>query len=314
MKVRFWGVRGSIPTPLSSRQIQSRIAAVVQRIEPHHLENQQSRERFLHDLPPYIMGTVGGNTTCLEVRLKDNTTIIIDAGSGIRELGAALKKQGEHIRVYHILFTHFHWDHIQGLPFFAPQVYDPRCEIHFYSPVPNLKAILEEQMQKPYFPISMESMNAVLFFHKLKGNTMDIGPVTVSWRPMKHPGNSYSYKIQEEDSAFIFSSDTELVQGDFIENPENTAFYRGVDSLIMDSQYTLDEAIEKYDWGHSSYSLAVDFAVTWGIRKLYLFHHEPQYDDKKLYSIEQSARWYLNHQKDSNLEIYSAIEGMEFEL
>ena len=314
MKVRFWGVRGSIPTPLSYRQIQSRIAAVVQRIEAHHLESQESRERFLHDLPPYIMGTAGGNTTCLEVRLSDDTMIIIDAGSGIRELGAFLKKRGEHIRVYHVFFTHFHWDHLQGLPFFAPQVYDPRCEIHFYSPFPNLREILGNQMREPYFPVSMESMKAVLFFHHLKGNTMDLGQSSVSWRKMKHPGSSYSYKIQEGGSSFIFSSDTELVEEDFKVTPENSLFYSDVDTLIMDSQYTLDEAIEKYDWGHSSYSLAVDFAVAWKIRRLYLFHHEPQYDDKKIYSIEQSARWYLDHQKNSSLEIHSAVEGMEFEI
>jgi len=314
MKVRFWGVRGSIPTPLSSRQIQSRIAAVVQRMEPHHLESQQSREKFLHDLPPYIMGTVGGNTTCLEVRLRDDTMIILDAGSGIRELGAVLKKRGEHIRVYHIFFTHFHWDHLQGLPFFAPQVYDPRCEIHFYSPVPDLHKILGDQMRKPYFPITMDSMNAVLFFHQLKGNTMHLGPAQLSWRKMKHPGSSYSYKIEEAGGSFIFSTDTELVEEDFMENQDNSAFYANVDTLIMDSQYTLDEAIEKYDWGHSSYSLAVDFAVAWGMRRLYLFHHEPQYDDKKLHSIEQSARWYLDHQKKSSLEIHSAIEGLEFEI
>ena len=314
MKLTFWGVRGSIPTPLSSSMIQSRIAAVLQRIEPHHLVSQLSRERFLNDLPPYLMGTVGGNTTCLEIRLKDDTVIIIDAGSGIRELGASLKKHGEHVRVYHIFFTHFHWDHIQGLPFFAPQVYDPRCEIHFYSPVANLKSILEAQMKAPYFPIGMQSMIAALFFHQLKAREIGLGSCRIAWRKMKHPGSSYSYRISEENRTLIFSTDTELVEEDFARDGENTAFYQNANVLVMDSQYTLDEAIEKYDWGHSSYSLAVDFATAWGIETLYLFHHEPRYDDKKIYGIEKSARWYLNHQKNRSLEIRCAREGAQIEI
>lgn len=314
MKLRFWGVRGSIPTPLSSEQLESRIAAVVQRIEPHHLESQRTREKFLHELPAYLMGTVGGNTTCIEIRLNDDTMIIIDAGSGIRALGASLKKQGDHIRTYHIFFTHFHWDHIQGLPFFAPQVYDPRCEIHFYSPVANLKSILADQMQEPYFPIGMDAMSAALFFHHLTGRALRLGRAEISWRKMKHPGSSYSYKIQEAGRSLVFSTDTELIEEDFRQDSATTEFYREVDVLIMDSQYTLDEAIEKYDWGHSSYSLAVDFAVAWGIQSLYLFHHEPHYDDKKIYSIEQSARWYLNHQKNDQLNILCAMEGLEIDL
>ncbi len=314
MRVRFWGVRGSIPTPLSSAQIQSRIAAAVQRIEPYHLESMASREKFLSELPEYIMGTVGGNTTCLEINLSDDTMIIIDAGSGIRELGNQLRRQDKHIRVYHIFFTHFHWDHLQGLPFFAPQVYDSRCEIHFYSPVENLKSILEKQMQQPFFPIGMESMNAAISFHHLKAKEIRLGTSRISWRKMKHPGSSVSYKVTEEGKSVIFSTDTELVQDDFIHTEDNIRFYSNADALIMDSQYTLDEAIEKYDWGHSSYSLAVDFAAAWKVKRLFLFHHEPHYDDKKLYGIEQSARWYMHHQKSRDLQIELAVEGKEFSL
>ena len=314
MKVKFWGVRGSIPTPLTSRQIQSRISAVVQRIEPYHLESQKTREKFLSELPEYLMGTVGGNTTCLEIRLNDDTIIIIDAGSGLRELGTELKQRNEHIRVYHLFFTHFHWDHLQGLPFFAPQVYDHRCEIHFYSPVKGLKNILEKQMQQPFFPIGMESMNAAISFHHLKAKEISLGNARISWRKMKHPGSSVSYKVSENGKSVIFSTDTELVQEDFLQTEENIRFYNNADTIIMDSQYTLDEAIEKYDWGHSSYSLAVDFAAAWKIKRLYLFHHEPHYDDKKLSGIEQSARWYMRHQKSKDLHIELAVEGNEFYL
>lgn len=169
-------------------------------------------------------------------------------------------------------------------------------------------------MREPYFPIGLDAMSAALFFHHLKGSSMRLGEAEISWRKMKHPGSSYSYKIKEGGRALVFSTDTELIEADFLEQPETSRFYRDVEVLIMDSQYTLDEAIEKYDWGHSSYSLAVDFAVAWDIENLYLFHHEPHYEDKKIFTIEQSARWYLNHQKNHHLNIICAREGLEIEL
>ncbi len=118
MKIRLWGVRGSIPTPLSSNQIQRKISAVVQRIQEDDLKSPEKRESFLSSLPDSIFGTVGGNTTCVESRLDDDTMIIFDAGSGLTKLGNDLFHRNKHIREYNIFFTHFHWDHIQGLPFF----------------------------------------------------------------------------------------------------------------------------------------------------------------------------------------------------
>ena len=311
MYVRFWGVRGSIPTPLSSTQIQSKIAAAVQRISPEDLLTPETRESFIASLPPDIMGTVGGNTTCIETRLEDDTIIVFDAGSGIRRLGGMLKTRREYRREYHIFFTHFHWDHIHGLPFFAPQAFDPGCTITFYSPVENLRQILEAQMQLPYFPITMKDMKAQMKFVHLKDMPYEIGRSKVYWRSMKHPGGCFSYKIVEDGRQFVFSTDTELTESDFIRTPANSDFYQGVNLLILDTQYTLDEAIEKYDWGHSSYSLAVDFAAEWDVEKLVLFHHEPSYEDAKMYGILKSAKWYLRHLDHDGLSVYLAREEME---
>lgn len=314
MKVKFWGVRGSIPTPLTPMQIQSKIAAVVERIKPDDLKSPETREAFLAGLPSYIMGTAGGNTTCIEVDLSDGTIIIIDCGSGLRELASLLKKQNDYIRHYHIFFTHFHWDHLQGLPFFAPIAYDPRCSITFYSPVEDFEEYIRDQMKYPYFPVTMDVMNAKIEFVVLKNSPIKIGTGTVMWRNVKHPGSCYSYKITENDSSMIFSTDTELTEKDFEKNDMNRRFYQSTHTLIIDSQYTLDEAIEKYDWGHSSYSLAVDFASAWDIKNLYLFHHEPLYDDRKIYSILKSARWYLKHLEKKGVTINLAVENLELTL
>jgi phosphoribosyl 1,2-cyclic phosphodiesterase len=314
MKVRFWGVRGSLPTPLTPSQIQNKITAVVQRIKQKDIQDTESRVQFLHSLPPFLFGTVGGNTTSIEIRLSDDTLIIIDCGSGIRELANSLKIRREHIRNYHIFFTHFHWDHIMGLPFFTPQAYDPRCSITFYSPVKGFESFLREQMKYPYFPITMDVMNATLRFVEIENSPMKISNALIYWKEVKHPGGCYSYKFVEQGKAFIFSTDTELTEKDFVHTEENTGFYEKVDVLAIDSQYTLDEAIEKYNWGHSSYSMTVDFATEWKIKHLVLFHHEPLYQDNKIYSILNSAKWYKNHLESGEIRISIAREEMEIQL
>jgi phosphoribosyl 1,2-cyclic phosphodiesterase len=199
------------------------------------------------------------------------------------------------------------------LPFFDP-AYIPGYELHFYSPVKHLEKTLRSQMEIPYFPVTMDAFGAKLFFHQIDENPVKISDALITWRRVKHPGGCFSYKISENGKNFIFSTDTELTERDFRRNEENNAFYENTDLIVIDSQYTLGEAIEKYDWGHSSYSLAVDFAAEWKIPKLVLFHHEPKYEDKKLYKILNSAKWYEKHIEFSNLEIYLAKEELEFSL
>ncbi len=313
MKIIFWGVRGSIPTPLTALQLQSKIAAVVQRVESKDITDSEARAKFLAELPPYLIKTIGGNTACIEIRLSDNKLIIFDAGSGIRELGRKIIKTKEKIKHFHLFFTHFHWDHIQGIPFFEP-IFKPGCKISFYSPIKEFSKYLQEQMKYPYFPVNMDVMRAEKEFKELNDKSIKIGQAVVEWRKMKHPGDSYSYKITEGNKSIIFSTDTELTEKDFLRNKENSDYFQNTDLIVMDSQYTLDEAIEKYDWVHSSYSLAVDFANEWNIPKLVLFHHEPKYDDKKMFSILNSSIGYQKHLKSSNMKIYLASENLEIEI
>jgi len=314
MKVKFWGVRGSIPTPLSPETIRRRIAAVVMRARPADLASPESREAFLAGLPPQLFGTVGGNTTCLSIRTAANRLIIIDAGSGIRELSASLARSQENIRDFHILFTHFHWDHLQGLPFFAPAGYARGNRLFFYSPREGLREILEAQMRHPYFPVGMEAMGAEKHYLRLREPPLRLGGAEIVWREMKHPGGCVAYRFSEAGRSLIFATDSELSAEDFRRSPENAAFFQDVDVLVLDSQYTLGEAIEKYDWGHTSYSMAVDFAAEWGIRTLVLFHHEPLYNDRKIHSILNSAKWYQARVHSRPLEVRLAAEGLELDI
>jgi phosphoribosyl 1,2-cyclic phosphodiesterase len=313
MQIRFYGVRGSLPAPQLPSQIRSKISAILERLTPDDLAGPENRERFLAGLPPWLFGTVGGNTPCVCVRLKESGDVLVfDAGSGMRELGNDVSREKPRPRKYHVFFSHFHWDHLQGLPFFNP-AYDPAVSMAFYSPKPNLESILHGQMNLPYFPVNMEAMNSTKTFHTLSVPSRVAGAV-VTWKKMNHPGDSYSYKVDDGKHRFIYATDTELSADDFIKNDENTAYFSGADLIVIDAQYTLGEAIEKYNWGHSAFSLAVDFAANWGIQHMVLFHHDPAYDDRKLFNILQSARWYTERMNIKGVRISLAMEGMEISL
>jgi phosphoribosyl 1,2-cyclic phosphodiesterase len=313
MKIRFWGVRGSLPAPQLPAQIKSKISAILERLTPEDIADPESRERFLAGLPPWLFGTVGGNTPCVSVDLGNSKELIVfDCGSGLRELGIAQSQEKPKTSHYHIFFSHFHWDHINGLPFFNP-AYDPSVTVDFYSPKKNLEAALIGQMTSPYFPVHMESMGCKKIFHFMEDPVI-LDHVTIDRKKMNHPGDSYSYMVNDGKHRFIYATDTELSAADFMKTDENTAFFRNADLIVIDCQYTLGEAIEKYNWGHSAFSLAVDFAANWGIKHMVLFHHDPTYNDRKLFNILQSARWYTERMNIKGIELTLAMEGMEINL
>jgi phosphoribosyl 1,2-cyclic phosphodiesterase len=310
MRVQFWGVRGSLPSPQLPSQIREKISTILERITPEDIAGPESRKKFLAELPPWLFGTVGGNTPCVSVSGGDpKNRLIFDCGSGLREMGIAMDREKPKPAHYDIFLSHLHWDHIQGLPFFGPG-YDPSVKLDFYSPMKNIEAAFNGQMSSPFFPVHMQSMGSEKEFHLLEQETI-IGDMTVSYKKLSHPGDSYSFKVNDGKRSFIYATDTELSADDFMKTEENTAYFANADLVVMDSQYTLGESIEKYNWGHSAFSMGVDFAANWGVKHLVLFHHDPTYDDRKLFSILQSAKWYAERMNTRGITISLAMEGME---
>ena len=170
-------------------------------------------------------------------------------------------------------------------------------------------------MTQPYYPVPFGALTKKMNFMTLMpGNTINIGNTKIICCPMSHPGTSYSYAVIENDKKFVFATDVELNSKDFDNSPMLELVFRNADCLVIDSQYTAEEAYRKQNWGHSAFCYAVDFAVHWNIKNLYLFHHEPTYDGKKLDSILQAARWYAQYIAHQDINIDLAREDMEIEL
>jgi phosphoribosyl 1,2-cyclic phosphodiesterase len=309
MRVQFWGVRGSIPSPLLPQQVSKKIEEVVARISPKDLVSEKARKDFLSSLPKWITDTVGGNTPCVEVTLSDNTQLIFDCGSGIRSLAKASSYPQD--ATFHILLSHFHWDHIQGLPFFR-FAYNPDCSLNFYSAFPGYDKFLCEQMKVPYFPVNMkESFTKKIKFHQIEeGTPFTIGKGKITIKKMQHPGGSYAFAVTDGKKKFIYATDVELAADSFNKDDANSNFFTGADTIVLDAQYSFGEAIEKENWGHSAFCYAVDFANFWKIKNLYLFHHEPNYDDEKIYTLYKAAKQYVESVFDSSVNVFCATEGL----
>lgn len=295
LRLRFWGVRGSIPTP-----------------------------------GPSTVG-YGGNTSCVEVRVNGEI-IVLDAGTGIRLLGLALIAEFKDQPIsLTLLITHTHWDHIQGFPFFPP-AYNPKNNLRilgYEGSRVGLEATLTGQMESSYFPISLGQMQGNITFHELKEMEFKIEDVTVRAAFVNHPGICVGYRITTQAGVIVYMPDNEsyyrmksVMLADAKGDPkaalnyarkrdqELIEFARGADVLIMDSQYEVAEYPAKVGWGHSCVDDAVAFALSAQIKHLYLFHHDPGHNDEKIAGMVAHARELVAAQGGS-VTVDAAREGLE---
>jgi phosphoribosyl 1,2-cyclic phosphodiesterase len=292
MKLKFWGVRGSIPCP----------------------GGETTR--------------YGGNTSCIQV-LGGQEVIVLDAGTGIRELGQQLTAPKKPVRV-HLLLTHTHWDHIQGFPFFTP-IYFPGNELFVYGPralEKSLEEALMFQMQYSYFPVRGVELAAKVKFTELGEETFTIGDIEVSTKSMNHPIRVLAYKFAQKGRSAIYTGDNEPYfdvladratrvdtgihrRSEFIKecNQRVVDFCHEADALVVDAQYTDEEYESKRGWGHSSTGHVLALAQAAEVRKLVLFHHEPTHDDRTLDQIEKDARARAAKMR-AKFKVLTAREGM----
>ncbi|HOP29904.1 MAG TPA: MBL fold metallo-hydrolase [Spirochaetota bacterium] len=318
MQIKLWGVRGSLPSPLNNQEYSGKLKRILKIAAEKRISETDDLDSFIQSLPDELRYVFGGDTTCVTVKSSSGKLYIIDCGTGVRRLGNDLM-EGDCAKgkgVLNIMITHNHWDHIQGLPFFRP-IYVPGNVLNFYSPYKNQKEILERQMTSPYFPATFEGTasekNYILIDNAVHEPIMLEEDLKLSIHPLKHPQGCFAYKFEQNGKIFIFATDTEFT-GEAIEKAGDKNFFRNADLLVLDSQYTLDEAFLKVDWGHTSYTMAVNCAINWNVKKLIMTHHEPAYSDDILQENYLLAVEHAEQMADVNTEILLGREGMVFDL
>jgi phosphoribosyl 1,2-cyclic phosphodiesterase len=253
MEITFWGTRGSIPVS-----------------GPRYSE-------------------FGGNTPCISIRLQSSRDVIIlDSGSGIRELGLHLmSSMKDHSKGLHLFLTHAHWDHIQGFPFFVP-AFVPGFSLDIYC-TKDAETIFGRQMSPPFFPVNLDVMLSTKTFHLLQeAEGISVGDALVRHIPLPHPQVSTAFRVEEHGHSLVFATDTEHTAGKLNETLCELA--RGADVFIYDAQYTDEEYKTKVSWGHSTYTEAIKLARAAGVKQLILYSHDPTHDDATLRSIEAAAK------------------------
>ncbi len=297
--IRFWGVRGSFPAPFGS-----------------HLR-------------------VGGNTSCVEI-CADGHLLICDAGSGIIPLGNALMGQKD-IREVMVILTHYHWDHISGLPFFVP-AFVPGWKVNFYGPGNSAKEIeqrISGQMLDPYFPVEVETWLASINYRELKDGVLEYGPFKIYPYNVHHPGSTFGYRIQVRGKTIVYVSDNELAFIDkniadrreeldsqelqLIEAMQQEERIKAIEDIqdahvfIHDAQYTPEDYNKKRGWGHSCYIETVNFAADANVKQLYLFHVDPNYNDNKIEELHRASVKILR-ERNSSMQCDIAREGLLIDL
>jgi len=237
----------------------------------------------------------GGNTACVEVGLDDDVALVLDAGTGIRELGFDLQRRS--VRHVHLCLTHLHLDHLEGLRFFAP-LWDESVTVDIWGPPSQLLSLrqrIARYFSPPLFPIELRAVPARLSFHDVASQTWTIGDAEITAGLVLHPGPTVGYRIELGGARFAYLPDHEpALAGTLRERSPDwisgSALAADVDLVVHDAQYFEDEYPHFVGWGHSSVAHAVAFASAAGARQLLLFHHEPRHSDEALEQLEDRAR------------------------
>lgn len=297
--LRFWGVRGSYAAPFKT-----------------HLG-------------------VGGNTSCVEIRDGDDI-LLCDAGTGVIPFGNEILKQ-DRIKQLMIILTHYHWDHICGLPFFVP-AFIPDWDISMFGPGDSKEQIeqrISEQMRAPYFPVETETWMAHIQYLDPQDQQLRHGNMRIRYHNVHHPGVTYGYRIEVKGKTIIYISDNECMfleksierryeefsdrEQELLERmraeerDSELQFIKDADILIHDAQYTPDDYEKKRGWGHSCYIDTVNSAIDAGVKELYLYHHDPNYPDDAIEDIHRHAT-HLIHERKATLLCHIAREGLIIDL
>jgi phosphoribosyl 1,2-cyclic phosphodiesterase len=290
MQVRLWGVRGSIASPMTSAGLRDKARALLLEARPEDLASPAAVDAYL-DRSEHAW-TYGGNTSCVEVAFGD-TIFVLDAGTGIRALGGALKAEGRAATAdIHLFFTHFHWDHICGFPFFLP-IYQPGREIGVWSGRSDSERLLSLQMNDAHFPVKWNNLPSKITCRQLPEDASTaIAGAQVRILPLIHPDKAYGYRVDHGGKSVVYLTDTEVSK-----HPDKVAehysrFVEGADLVIVDAMYGFLDYHDHINFGHSTIFNFIDFFREAKIGELVIFHHDPLASDAQVTRLCADAKRY----------------------
>lgn len=301
LSIQFWGVRGSIPSAPNPIVWKSHIGAILTEYIDSFAKTKISVPDFLHQKAVPQLAGYGAATTCVEV-VSERSRLIIDGGSGIRSLSEQIMR-GNHGTMkgpHHILMTHFHWDHVIGLPFFSPH-FVPGAEIHYYAVQNELPDLIRGIFQKPYFPVPYDRLPSKIHFHILEPRVkFAIADMEITPYKLDHPDPCWGYRISSGGKSYAHCVDTEGTRVSAEDLGADLPLYQNVDLMYFDAQYTLPELAEKANWGHSAAQVGLDIAMREKIKYVLFAHHDPgaSLDD-------------VNNLKQQTTEYYQWLESQQ---
>lgn len=293
MEIKIWGCTGSTPTPRALADLA---------LPPN------TPERF-----PL---TFGGDTACVQIILEGSASfspwIFFDAGSGLTTAGKSWSQLPHEKRpkTFHIFFSHFHGDHLQGLPFFEP-IYSADVTLHFYASHEGMEGIFEKFFAEPFFPVPWKSLPSKRHYHTLPPLTVrEVEGLNIRSFLQNHPGRSYAYRIESPGHSIVYATDSEYPDHKTALPGETRELFRHANLAIMDTHLGMrDPSLQEPKWGHGSIQEAFAIAQAAGVQRVCLFHHDPKKDDAQLHQLARSAEALF---QGSGIEVFPAYDGLSF--
>lgn len=320
MKVKFWGTRGSLPVATNAENTKALVKTILARAVNDKITDIKDIDEFLDGLPFSLVGSYGGNTSCVEIandeQVANGDYTLCDLGSGVREFANKVLKNDRGPQRYHIFISHLHWDHIMGFPFFTP-AYIPGNKITIYGCHKQLEETFRRQHSSPNFPVEFDQLMADIEFIVLQaGDAYQINGYKVTAHKQLHAGDSYAYRFEKENKAIVYSTDSEHRLDTQGYNQDMVEFYRDSDLVIFDAMYSLIEAITlKQDWGHSNNLTGVELCQRANVKHLCLFHHDPMHNTLQIeHSLQQAIEFEKLTRINKPLVVSSAYDGLQITL
>lgn len=314
MKIKFWGVRGSLPSSATPTEAKEQMAFLLKSFLNTGYKTVADIEKFLADQHPVMLNGYGVATTCVQIS-DDHDQIIIDGGSGIKFLSDSLAADQFSEKVYHILITHFHFDHILGLPFFTPHFLAGRT-VKYYCVQPECENIVRGLFQKPIFPVGYEDLKANIEFIKLSPYEKRlINGFTVTPYMLDHPDPCYGFRVEKNGIAYGHAVDTEAVRLTEETLGADAGLYRNLDLLYIDAQYLEEDMKHKKGWGHGTFERAFGICNSFGIKQLLMAHYDPSDRFQDIQELKEKAkRSFESHYSKTSIVWDFAYETQEIEI